>query len=209
MTLPGDPSPTSAPEPAGGPTAYDGGAKKDLRRRLRAARAARSAEDRERVASGLAVRVGTVNEVAEMVADGGGVLAAYASLGDEPGTGPLRSLLALSGVRVLLPVIRDDGGLDWGWDSDDLVPRVHRLAIPEPAADHVLGAGAAGLAASGCSVVLLPALAVGLAGETLIVNLPGSKGGVKDGMAVLSELLVHAVEQIRGGDHPRTDDGAT
>lgn len=185
MTLPGDPSPTSAPEPAGGPTAYDGGAKKDLRRRLRAARAARSAEDRERVASALAVRIGTVNEVAEMVADGGGVVAAYASLGDEPGTGPLRSLLALSGVRVLLPVIRDDGGLDWGWDSDDLVPRVHRLAIPEPAADHVLGAGAAGLAASGCSVVLLPALAVGLDCFRL-----GQGGGYYD--RLLADVPAHA-----------------
>jgi molybdopterin biosynthesis enzyme MoaB len=35
------------------------------------------------------------------------------------------------------------------------------------------------------------------------VNLPGSTGGVRDGMAVLSGLLGHAVDQIRGGDHPR------
>lgn len=45
----------------------------------------------------------------------------------------------------------------------------------------------------------------GLAGRTLIVNLPGSKGGVRDGMAVLSPVLAHAVDQIRGGDHPRHD----
>jgi molybdopterin biosynthesis enzyme MoaB len=43
----------------------------------------------------------------------------------------------------------------------------------------------------------------GLAGTTLIVNLPGSAGGVRDGMAVLSEVLAHAVEQVHGGDHPR------
>lgn len=43
----------------------------------------------------------------------------------------------------------------------------------------------------------------GLAGRTLIVNLPGSTGGVRDGMAVLGEVLRHAVDQIGGGDHPR------
>lgn len=46
----------------------------------------------------------------------------------------------------------------------------------------------------------------GVAGRTLMVNLPGSSGGVRDGLAVLERLLVHAVEQIRGGDHPRGDD---
>lgn len=38
----------------------------------------------------------------------------------------------------------------------------------------------------------------------LVVNLPGSSGGVRDGMAVLGPVLAHAVEQIRGGDHPRS-----
>jgi molybdenum cofactor synthesis domain-containing protein len=44
----------------------------------------------------------------------------------------------------------------------------------------------------------------GVAGRTLIVNLPGSRGGVKDGMDVLAGVLRHAVDQIAGGDHPRT-----
>jgi molybdenum cofactor synthesis domain-containing protein len=41
----------------------------------------------------------------------------------------------------------------------------------------------------------------GVAGRTLIVNLPGSTGGVRDGLAVLGPLLPHVVSQLRGGDH--------
>lgn len=41
----------------------------------------------------------------------------------------------------------------------------------------------------------------GVSGNALVVNLPGSRGGVKDGLAVVVPLLVHAVEQIVGSDH--------
>ncbi|MFE9256212.1 molybdenum cofactor biosynthesis protein B [Streptomyces sp. NPDC006879] len=47
----------------------------------------------------------------------------------------------------------------------------------------------------------------GVAGRTLIVNLPGSTGGVRDGIVVLRRLLLHAVDQIRGGDHPSPTGG--
>jgi molybdopterin biosynthesis enzyme MoaB len=43
----------------------------------------------------------------------------------------------------------------------------------------------------------------GVAGRTLIVNLPGSPGGCRDGIAVLRAVLAHAVDQVHGGDHPR------
>ncbi len=41
----------------------------------------------------------------------------------------------------------------------------------------------------------------GTIGATLVVTLPGSPGGVRDGIAVLTPLLDHVVDQLRGGDH--------
>jgi molybdenum cofactor synthesis domain-containing protein len=46
----------------------------------------------------------------------------------------------------------------------------------------------------------------GVAGRTLVINLPGSSGGARDGLAVLGPILAHAVEQLHGGDHPRAAD---
>ena len=43
----------------------------------------------------------------------------------------------------------------------------------------------------------------GVAGRTLVINLPGSPGGVRDGLGVLVDVLDHALDQIAGRDHSR------
>jgi 5-formyltetrahydrofolate cyclo-ligase len=169
VTLPGEPD--------------DRLAKRALRAEVRARRAARTPEERFAAASSLAVRVGSIPEIAALVEAGEageGCVAAYASMAAEPGTDALRSLLALSGVRVLLPVIRDDDGLDWAWDGEDLVTRPGRLPVPEPGGP-VVGTGAAALVDQRCRVLLLPATAVDPAGYRL-----GQGGGFYD--RLLSEL---------------------
>ena len=156
-----------------------------LREEVRARRRARAGAERRAVAARLAVRVGSVPEVAALVADpASGTLAAYASFGTEPGTADLRALLAVSGVRVLLPVIGEDGALDWamGRRTSSRPPGCSR-GIPEPQGD-VVGHGADGLHALGCRVVLVPALAVDRAGRRI-----GKGGGYYD--RLLAALAAH------------------
>ena len=41
----------------------------------------------------------------------------------------------------------------------------------------------------------------GVAGRTFVVNLPGSTGGVRDGLALLGEVADHVLDQLGGGSH--------
>jgi molybdopterin biosynthesis enzyme MoaB len=45
----------------------------------------------------------------------------------------------------------------------------------------------------------------GVSGRAVVVNLPGSRGGVKDAIDVLADVVPHAVDQLHGGDHERID----
>jgi molybdenum cofactor synthesis domain-containing protein len=93
-----------------------------------------------------------------------------------------------------------------GLTPADLTPEMTRRVISREIPGIAEAIRAAGAAAGVPSAVLSRGLA-GVAEGTLIVNLPGSSGGVRDGMAVLAPILAHAIDQMHGGDHPRPDNG--
>ena len=141
----------------------------------------------------------------------------------EDRSGPvLADLLRAAGCEVDGPVVVPDGAAveaalrdaiaarydvvvttgGTGLTPGDQTPEMTRLVLDREIPGIPEAIRAAGVAAGVPSAVLSRG-AAGLASSTLIVNLPGSTGGVKDGMAVLAGLLPHAVDQVRGGDHPR------
>lgn len=143
----------------------------------------------------------------------------------EDRSGPvLARLLADAGCTVDGPLVVPDGppvktalrdavagGYDvvvttggTGLTPGDLTPEVTRRVLDREVPGIAEAIRAAGVAAGVPAAMLSRGLA-GLSGRTLIVNLPGSTGGVRDGMAVLGPVLRHAVEQAHGGDHPRAD----
>jgi len=94
-----------------------------------------------------------------------------------------------------------------GLTPTDQTPEMTRRVIDREVPGIAEALRAAGAVAGVPSSILSRGVA-GVAGRTLIVNLPGSTGGVRDGMAVLGPVLAHAVAQINGGDHTRTASGA-
>lgn len=97
-------------------------------------------------------------------------------------------------------VVVSTGGT--GLTPTDQTPEMTRRVLDREIPGIAEALRAAGAAAGVPSAILSRGLA-GVAARTLIVNLPGSSGGVRDGMNVLRPILAHAVDQIRGGDHPR------
>lgn len=92
-----------------------------------------------------------------------------------------------------------------GLAPTDLTPEETRAVIDReiPGIAEAIRAYGVG---HGVATAMLSRGVAGVAGRTLVVNLPGSTGGVRDGMQVLAPVLLHAVDQVRGGDHPRPDE---
>jgi len=141
----------------------------------------------------------------------------------EDRSGPvLAGLLAEAGCTVDGPLVVPDGApveaalreaITAGYDvvvstggtgltPGDLTPEMTRRVLDREIPGIAEAIRAAGIVAGVPAAMLSRGLA-GLAGRTLIVNLAGSTGGVRDGMAVLAPVLRHAIDQARGGDHPR------
>ncbi|MBL0778909.1 5-formyltetrahydrofolate cyclo-ligase [Streptomyces albidoflavus] len=158
-------------------------AKRGLRRELLAVRSRLTGDDAEKTAAVLARRVLSLPEMA-----GARTVAAYVSVGGEPGTKALLEELRRRGVRVLLPVLLPDDDLDWaeyeGPASLAETRRSGRMTLHEPAGPR-LGPEAV----TGVDAVLLPGLAADLSGRRL-----GRGGGSYD--RVLARLAAAGADPL-------------
>jgi molybdenum cofactor synthesis domain-containing protein len=87
-----------------------------------------------------------------------------------------------------------------GLTPTDLTPEVTRPLLDREVPGVAEAIRAHGVA-NGVPTAALSRGLAGVAGQAFVLNLPGSRGGVKDGLAVVVPLLHHAVEQIVGSDH--------
>jgi molybdenum cofactor synthesis domain-containing protein len=107
-------------------------------------------------------------------------------------------MVLLEAVAGGADVVLTTGGT--GLSPTDVTPEATRTVLEREApgiAEAIRRYGAD----NGVPTSVLSRGLAGTTGRTLIVNLPGSTGGVRDGLAVLGPLLPHLVSQLRGGDH--------
>jgi 5-formyltetrahydrofolate cyclo-ligase len=145
--------------------------KSELREQLLHARRELTAEQRQAAAIALAAAVRRLPECVDSH-----TVAAYVSVGSEPGTGPLLEVLRNAGVRVLLPVLRADNDLDWAEYSGPRALARARRGLLEPTGPR-LGPEAV----TDAQTIMLPGLAVGSDGVRM-----GRGGGSYD--RVLSRI---------------------
>ena len=87
-----------------------------------------------------------------------------------------------------------------GLSPTDGTPEATRALLDREVPGIAEALRAAGVA-KGVPTAMLSRGVAGVAGRTLVVNLPGSTGGVRDALEVLEPVVPHAISQIRGGDH--------
>lgn len=111
----------------------------------------------------------------------------------EPVADAIRAAVA-AGARVVLTT----GGT--GLTPTDRTPEVTRPLLDAEIPGLAEAIRSYGVSQGVPTAVLSRGLA-GRIGTALVVNLPGSRGGVKDAIAVLEPVLLHAAEQVVGSDH--------
>jgi molybdenum cofactor synthesis domain-containing protein len=116
---------------------------------------------------------------------------------------PVREALS-SAVASGADVVVTTGGT--GISPTDETPEMTRAVLDYEVPGIAEAIRAYGVSHGIATAVLSRGLA-GVADGTLVVNLPGSTGGVADGLAVLLPIIEHTLDQIHGGDHPRTAGG--
>lgn len=117
---------------------------------------------------------------------------------------PFRQAL-VAALAEAYDVVLTTGGT--GLTPGDVTPEVTAPLLTRPVPGLAEAIRARG-AAKGVATAALSRGLAGLAGTTLVVNLPGSPGGCADAIDVLSQVLPHAVSQVRGGDHHQPPPGA-